>query len=65
MNLVGITAERVSDDPASRFVQSLAPVAGQPRRKKLPSSPRLTDRTSTVKVSASPLTGRMALFWDH
>jgi hypothetical protein len=43
--------------PQSRFVLSIAPVTGQPTQKKLIFSPRLTDRTYTVKSKASLLSG--------
>ena len=56
-NAFEFTAGLVPTDPASRFLLSVAPVAGQPGQKNLVFSPRFADRTYTVKAKASLLTG--------
>ena len=56
-NAFEFTAGLVPTDPASRFTLSIAAVPGQSGQKKLTFSPRLTDRTYTVKARTSLLTG--------
>jgi hypothetical protein len=56
-NLFEFTAGLVPTDPQSRFLLNIAPVVGQPAQKKLIFSPRLIDRTYTIKARTSLLTG--------
>jgi hypothetical protein len=56
-NAFEFTAGLVPTDPASRFTLTIAPVPGQPGQKRVIFSPRLTDRTYTVKAKTSLLTG--------